>query len=90
MTLADQLGAETIDLHGYDVSGALFELDMFCERVWARRGTVRVVHGRGKGKLRQAILDWAKRQMDLEAADSDLVGETGAIIYIALKNKRAR
>lgn len=86
LTLADMLEAPTIDVHGYDASGAIFEVDAFCERAWAKRlPAVRVMHGRGAGILRRALLDWTAGQAHLGAEDSTDPAERGAVIYLFLR-----
>jgi DNA-nicking Smr family endonuclease len=87
MTLSALFGAVEIDLHGYDVMSALFELEAFCERAWAdHEPAVKVVHGRGTGKLRDGILAWARRQRHLRVEDSPLPHETGAVMYVQLRS----
>ena len=86
MTLADLLGAPVLDIHGYDVPGALFEVEAFCERAWAKGASaVKIIHGRGQGRLRQAVLAWACRQPGYRSEDSVFPGETGAVVYVGLK-----
>lgn len=86
LPLADLMAAPTIDVHGYDVHGAIFEIDAFCERAWAKREpAVRIMHGRGQGVLRAGILRWVKTQGHLVAEDSPLPFETGAVLYLCLR-----
>ena len=87
ITLAELGGAPTIDVHGFDIKNAIYEIDAFCEREWARGElVVKVVHGRGSGKLREGILRWANDRSDLRIQDSTVPSETGAVLYIALMN----
>ncbi len=86
MTLSDLFAAPEIDIHGYDVSGAIFEVESFCERAGGRGDrTVKVIHGRGTGKLREGILAWGRRQAHLRVEDSPLLHETGAVVYVQLR-----
>ncbi len=86
ITLAELGGAPTIDVHGFDVANAIYEIDSLYERSWAKgEAAVRVVHGRGTGILREGILRWARGRSDLRVQDSTVPSETGAVLYLCLK-----
>ncbi len=78
MTLSDLYGTDEIDLHGYDVLGAIQEIRLSLGR---RTEVLKVIHGRGTGVLRAGILAWARRE-GIEAQDSPFLHETGAVLYL--------
>lgn len=82
IALAEIGGCPEIDVHGHDVAGAIFEVSAFAERVLNRHARViKIQHGRGKGVLREAIKNWAKREGYL-IRDSTVPFETGAVLYL--------
>ncbi len=82
--IAELGGAPHLDVHGYDAHGAIIEVSAFCSRMQAlREPVVKIIHGRGKGILRTALLAWAKREK-LRAVDSTLSHEAGVVLYIEL------
>lgn len=86
ITIAELGGAPTIDVHGFDAHSAIFEVSAFCSRMFAlREPVVKVIHGHGKGILRQALQKWAK-QHKYRAQDSSLPHEAGAVLYIQTKS----
>ncbi len=88
ITLAELGGCPEIDIHGYDVSGAIFEVSAFTERILGRHAdVVKVQHGRGSGKLREAIRTWAKKE-GYRAQDSSVPFETGAVLYLCHPTSR--
>ncbi len=88
ITLAELGGCPEIDVHGYDVSGALFEISAFAERVLDRHSPViKIQHGRGSGKLREAIIKWAKNE-GYRVQDSSVPFETGAVLYLCHPTSR--
>lgn len=82
ITLAEIGGCPEIDVHGYDVSGAIFEVSAFAARQLRREeDVVKVIHGRGTGKLREALVRWAQRA-GYRAQDSRVPHEMGAVLYL--------
>lgn len=82
--IAELGGAPEIDVHGYDAHGAIFEVSAFCSRMKAlREPAVKIIHGRGEGILRTALLAWARRER-YRAVDSSLPHESGAVLYVQL------
>ena len=60
---AEMGGAPSIDLHGDFVDVALTRLDEFLHQQFLRGSEViKIIHGRGTGKLRRAIHVWLKKQ----------------------------
>ena len=70
---AAELGdAPSLDLHGMSVDVALSQLDAFINHEFVE-GTeaVHIIHGRGTGKLRDAIHAWLKKNTEMVAAYRD-------------------
>ena len=85
IALAEIGGCPEIDVHGYDVSGAVFEVSAFAARHLLRDDmAIKVIHGRGTGKLREALVRWAG-QAGYRAEDSHLPHEMGAVLYVCHK-----
>lgn len=85
---AAELGeAPEIDLHGETVDVALSLLDAFINHEFVT-GTevVKIIHGRGSGKLRAAIHDYLKEQTELVAyfRDAQSPAQQGGATYAAL------
>lgn len=87
---AAELGDEvpTLDLHGVSVDEALYEVENFLHRKHPP-GTdaVRIVHGRGTQKLRDAVHRWLRMQTEFVGAfrDSRRPGETGGVTVVAFR-----
>ncbi len=84
LILAEMGDVPSIDVHGYDAAGAVYEVSVFCSRMRAHREqAVKIIHGRGKGILRDVLLRWAKQE-GLRAVDSSVPYESGGVLYIQL------
>jgi len=89
---AAELGGEApvVDLHGLDRNLAIQMLDSFLNHEFAatkRRDVkaVKIVHGRGEGKLREAILQHLKTLKFVERfRDSEDLRQANAVIWVAL------
>ncbi len=63
IVVAELGGAPSIDLHGDSVDVALGELKDFFYREQGRKTEViQIIHGRGTGKLREAVHRWLETQ----------------------------
>lgn len=82
IAIAELGGCPELDVHGYDVAGAIFEVGAFAERILDRHAdVVKVQHGRGSGKLREALIKWARKE-GYRVQDSSVPFETGAVLYL--------
>jgi len=86
---AAELGAcPTIDLHHYTIDLAIHELEQFIDRAFLQgEDAVKIIHGRGTGRLRQAIHAWLKKQTVYVAAfqDAQDIAQQGAVTVVALR-----
>lgn len=86
--LAAEIGeAPEIDLHGDSVDLALSRLDTFVHQELMRGSeAVKIIHGRGTGKLRDAVLAWLRKNPNLVAAfrDASAPGQQGGMTVAAL------
>lgn len=89
---AAELGsAPEIDLHGETVDEALVRLDQFINHEFvAGTEVVKIIHGRGSGKLRAAIHDYLRKQTELVAyfRDAQTPAQQGGATYAALHKSR--
>jgi len=89
---AAELGghAVSIDLHGLDAHEALLQLDAFLNRCFVHDGAVvRIIHGRGSGKLRTAIRSALKTHPLVSMyRDANSSTEDGGVTYVALAKKK--
>jgi dsDNA-specific endonuclease/ATPase MutS2 len=87
---AAELGhAPQIDLHGMPSHEALGELERFLNHEFlAGTEVVKIIHGRGRGILRQAIRK-ALKEHELVARfrDADNPAQKGGVTYAALHSK---
>mgnify|MGYP001598232775 CR=1 FL=1 len=85
---AAELGeAREIDLHGESIDVALSLLDAFLNHEFvAGTEVVKIIHGRGEGKLRDAIREALAKQTELVAffRDAESRKEQGGVTYVAL------
>ncbi|MBU0646259.1 Smr/MutS family protein [Patescibacteria group bacterium] len=83
-----EMGGEVtqIDLHGSGVDEAVRELDIFISQELARgERVVKIVHGRGTGKLREAIHAHLKTNNLVDFwRDSMELNEIGGVTYAVL------
>ena len=89
---AAELGeTREIDLHGEYVDTAISLLDAFINHEFvAGTPVVKIIHGRGEGKLRDAIHDYLKNQTTLVAyyRDAQARKQQGGVTYAALHKVR--
>lgn len=85
--------APQVDLHGMRVDEALQTLEQeihhcFMEGIDA----LQIIHGRGDGKLRNAIHTFLKQQTELVALfrDSQMPGREGGVTIVVLHTKTSR
>lgn len=79
--------APQIDLHGESADAALSQLDAFIHHELMRGSeAVKIIHGRGTGTLRAAILAWLQRHPTLIAAhrDASSPAQQGGMTVVAL------
>jgi DNA mismatch repair protein MutS2 len=85
---AAELGvAPEIDLHGEDIDTAQVRLDQFINHEFvAGTEAVKIIHGRGEGRLRDAIHAYLRKQKELVALfrDSAAPGQQGGVTIAAL------
>ncbi len=85
---AAELGhVPTIDLHGQTPDQAISLLDAFLNHE-CLQGTeaVKIIHGRGSGKLRTAVLAFLKEHpLAHLVKDASHVGQQGGVTYVALE-----
>lgn len=79
-------GVPTVDLHGLSVHEALRELDTFIGQRHVAGAAVRIIHGKGSQKLRDAVQDWLKKHPKDIAGyrDSGNPAETGGVTVAVL------
>lgn len=88
---AEYGGAPEIDLHGYSVSDGIAAVDSFLHlEQHAGTEVIRIICGKGEGKLRTAIEQWLSQQQTLHGLitkyrGSNKPGEQGAVIVVALE-----
>ncbi|OGL74454.1 hypothetical protein A3E39_01640 [Candidatus Uhrbacteria bacterium RIFCSPHIGHO2_12_FULL_60_25] len=85
---AAELGeAPEINLHGESVDVAIRLLDAFVNHEFvAGTDVVKIIHGRGEGRLHDAVRDYLKSQTELVAffRDAQAKGQQGGVTYAAL------
>lgn len=77
----------SVDLHELTVNLAIAELESFIDRSFAHGDeAVKIVHGRGSGKLRDAVHAWLKKHPTYVAGyrDSNVGGQIGGVTVVAL------
>lgn len=88
LIIGAEMGGEVpqIDLHGSPPDEAVRELEIFISQEFARgERVIRIVHGRGSGKLREAIQDQLKQNELIGYwRDSMEPGEIGGVSYAVL------
>ncbi len=89
---AAELGGQVpeVDLHGLLVDQALDELDVFINHEFAYPPrvaikVVKIIHGRGKGKLQKAVAGYLKKSKLVKySRDSQTPAQAGAVMYAVL------
>ncbi len=86
--IAAELGGlvPTIDLHGFSADQALHVMENFLFARHPAGEALRIIHGRGKQKLRGAIHKWLKNNANHIAyfRDSNKPGEQGGVTYVVM------
>lgn len=85
---AEMGSSPTIDLHGQSKESALSELDAFIHRE-IMKGTrvIKIIHGRGSGKMRSAVHEWLKKQKDIVVffRDANAANQIGGATFAVLE-----
>ena len=89
---AAELGAEMpeVDLHGMDVHDALQALEHAIDQaIYHHEEALRVIHGRGTGRLRDAIHAYLKTHSEQVGLfrDSQAPGRQGGVTIVALRTQ---
>lgn len=88
---AAELGAApTLDLHDMTPEEAVSALDQFINHGFASGDdAVKIIHGRGSGKLRDAVMSYLKNQKELVAyfRGSNAPGEQGGVTIAVLHSR---
>jgi len=83
----------TLDLHEMTVDIAIHELETFIDRAFVRGDeAVKIIHGRGSGKMRNAVHAWLKKYPTYVGAfrDAYTQGQIGGVTVVALNAIRSR
>ncbi len=89
---AAELGAQTpeVDLHGLLITDALYQLDIFLNHEFAYPPrvaikAVKIIHGRGEGKLQKTVAEYLKKSKLVKYfRDSQVPAQAGAVMYAVL------
>lgn len=81
--------APSIDLHGLDTDAGLHDLETFMHSAFMRGDDViKVIHGRGTGKMREAVHVFLSKQNIVETfRDGHNPAEISGVTYVVLKRK---
>jgi DNA mismatch repair protein MutS2 len=81
--------APSVDLHGLDTDAGVHELDLFLHSAFMRSDdVVKIIHGRGTGKMREAIQAFLSTQELVERfRDSHNPTEMAGVTYVVLKKR---
>lgn len=81
--------ASEIDLHGMDPQSAMHELDIFLHAAYVHGDdVVKVIHGRGTGKMRETVKKFLRDQSIVETSrDAYHMSESSGVTYVVLKKK---
>ncbi len=75
----------TLDLHGFDREYAMYRVDEFInDSLKQRKYTIVVIHGMGKGILRNSLYEYLKKSKKVENYHTDPVN-TGCTVIKLLK-----
>lgn len=83
--------APEVDLHTLPKDEALLELERFLHHELLRdTRVIKIIHGRGSGKLRESVHTWLKQQPSLVLyfRDSNNPGQIGAVTLAYLERIR--
>lgn len=87
MSVAEMGGCPEVDLHGKDVIDAITTVEGFLARSY-RDGepVVKIVHGKGTGKLQDAIRSLLRdHPLVVASGGSSRMDEMGAVIYAVIR-----
>ncbi len=87
MSVAEMGGCPEVDLHGKDVIDAVTTVEGFLSRAY-RQGdsVVKIVHGKGTGKLQDAIRSLLRdHPLVVASSGSSRMDEMGAVIYAVIR-----
>lgn len=81
--------APSIDLHGLDTQSGIHELDTFLHAAFIHGDdVVKIIHGRGTGKMREAVHEFLAKQEIIETfRDGKNPSEVLGVTYAVLKKK---
>lgn len=81
--------APSIDLHGLDIDAGLHDLDTFMHSAFMRGDDViKVIHGRGTGKMREAVQTFLSEQQIAESfRDGHNPAEISGVTYVVLRKR---
>lgn len=79
--------APSIDLHGLDTQSGTHEIDLFLHASFAHGDeVVKIIHGRGTGKMRDAVHAFLAKQTIVETfRDAMNPSEVSGVTYVVLK-----
>ena len=87
MSVAEMGGCPEVDLHGKDAIDAVTTVEGFLARAY-RQGdsVVKIVHGKGTGKLQDAIRSLLRdHPLVVASSGSSRLDEMGAVIYAVIR-----
>lgn len=87
ISMAEMGGCLEVDLHGMDAIGAEATVEGFLSRAY-RQGepVVKIVHGKGTGKLQDAIRSLLRdHPLVVASGGSSRMDEMGAVIYVVIR-----
>lgn len=89
MFAAEIGGAPTVDLHEFTTQEAVLALDRFINHEFLEGSeSVKIIHGRGTGKLRAMIQDFlGKHELVAAFRDSHAPNQIGGVTIAALYSK---
>ena len=81
--------APSIDLHGLDTEAGIHDLETFLHGAFMRGDDViKVIHGRGTGKMREAVQAFLSTQEIVETfRDGRSTAEISGVTYVVIKKR---
>lgn len=81
--------APSVDLHGLDTEAGVHDLDLFLHSAFMRgEEVVKVIHGRGTGKMREAVHMFLSTQELVEMfRDGHGPAEISGVTYVVLRKR---